>query len=145
MHLKKVSRDSQRPRPRECAEKLLCDNSSMSSNLLDKESEDLILAVIKNDCPTCQLLIPTLENLGKAGKLTVVLQDEMDFPYEDDWVVDDRELEISWSLNLDSVPTLLRFEKGEEVERTVGWSREEWRKITGDSTLGDDLPEFKPG
>ena len=117
----------------------------MSSYLLDKESEELILAVVKNDCPTCQLLIPTLENLGKAGKLTVVLQDEMDFPYEDDWVVDDRELEISWSLNLDSVPTLLRFEKGEEVERTVGWSREEWRKITGDSTLGDDLPEFKPG
>ena len=117
----------------------------MGSYLLDKENDDLILAVVKNDCPTCQLLIPTLENLGEAGKLTVVLQDEMDFPYEADWVLDDRDLEISWNLNLDSVPTLLRFNKGEEVERTVGWSREEWRKITGVPTLGGDLPEFKPG
>ena len=117
----------------------------MGSYLLDKENDDLILAVVKNDCPTCQLLIPTLENLGETGKLTVVLQDEMNFPYEADWVLDDRDLEISWNLNLDSVPTLLRFDKGEEVERTVGWSREEWRKMTGVPTLGDDLPEFKPG
>ena len=145
MQFKKVSRDIQRPRPRERLAKLLCDNSSMGSYLLDKENDDLILAVVKNDCPTCQLLIPTLENLGEAGKLTVVLQDEMDFPYEADWVLDDRDLEISWNLNLDSVPTLLRFDKGEEVERTVGWSREEWRKMTGVPTLGDDLPEFKPG
>ncbi len=117
----------------------------MSSHLLDKKSKDMILAVVKNDCPTCQLLIPTLESLGKAGKLTVVLQDEMDFPYEADWVVDDSELEISWNLDLEFVPTLLHLKNGEEVERTVGWSRKEWRKITGDSTLGDDLPEFKPG
>ena len=94
MQFKKVSRDIQRPRPREHLEKLLCDNSSMGSYLLDKENDDLILAVVKNDCPTCQLLIPTLENLGEAGKLTVVLQDEMDFPYEADWVLDDRDLEI---------------------------------------------------
>ena len=52
----------------------------MGNYLLDEESEDLILAVIKNDCPTCQLLIPTLDDLGKTGKLTVVLQDEIDFP-----------------------------------------------------------------
>ena len=89
----------------------------MGTYLLDEKSEDLILAVIKNDCPTCQLLIPTLDDLGKTGKLTVVLQDEMDFP----------------------------FKNGKEVARTVGWSREEWRKITGDPTLGDNLPEFKPG
>ena len=81
----------------------------MSSYLLDKESEELLIAVIKNDCPTCQLLIPTLDNLGKAGKVTVVLQDEIDFPSEADWVIDDKELEVSWNLNLDSVPTLLQI------------------------------------
>ena len=117
----------------------------MGTYLLDEKSEDLILAVIKNDCPTCQLLIPTLDALGKTGKLTVVLQDEMDFPSEAGWVIDDRDLEVSWNLNLDSVPTLLHFKKGKEIARTVGWSREEWRKITGDPTLGDNLPEFKPG
>ena len=117
----------------------------MSSYLLDKESEELLIAVIKNDCPTCQLLVPTLDNLGKAGKVTVVLQDEIDFPSEADWVIEDKELEVSWNLNLDSVPTLLHFKNGNEVKRTVGWSREEWRKFTGDPTLGDDLPEFRPG
>ena len=117
----------------------------MGTYLLNEKSEDLILAVIKNDCPTCQLLIPTLDDLGKTGKLTVVLQDEMDFPSEADWVIDDRDLEVSWNLNLDSVPTLLHFKNGKEIARTVGWSREEWRKITGDPTLGDNLPEFKPG
>ena len=60
----------------------------MGTYLLDEKSEDLILAVIKNDCPTCQLLIPTLDDLGKTGKLTVVLQDEMDFPSEAEWVDD---------------------------------------------------------
>ena len=117
----------------------------MGNYLLDEKSADVILAVIKKDCPTCQLLIPTLDDLGKTGKLTVVLQDEMDFPSEADWVIDDRELEVSWNLNLVYKRQLLYFKNGEEVERTVGWSREEWRKITGEPTLGDDLPEFKPG
>ena len=116
----------------------------MGNYLLEKESEDLILAVIKNDCPTCQLLIPTLDDLGKTGKLTVVLQDEIDFPSEADWVIDDRELEVSWNLNLDSVPTLLHFKNGEEVERTVGWSREEWRKITGNRPLGTIYQNSNP-
>ena len=111
----------------------------------EKNNHDGLIAVVKNDCPTCQLLIPMLEDLGKAGKLTVITQDEMNLPYEEDWVINDEELEISLNLDLDSVPTLLSFEKGTETSRTTGWSREDWRLLFGDSTLGENLPEFKPG
>tara|TARA_B100001123_G_scaffold84130_1_gene96349 strand:+ start:1350 stop:1703 length:354 start_codon:yes stop_codon:yes gene_type:complete len=117
----------------------------MNSPSVDTGTRDGLVAVVKNDCPTCQLLVPTLEDLGKAGKLTVITQDEMDLPYEEEWVVNDEELEISWNLELDTVPTLLNFDQGTEISRTVGWSRDEWREMFGDSDLGEDLPEFKPG
>jgi hypothetical protein len=35
-------------------------------------------------------------------------------------VVDDRELEVSWRLQVQTVPTLLRVRDGGEVERTEG-------------------------
>ena len=69
----------------------------------------------------------------------------MDFPYDEDWVIDDQSLEISWNLQIDSVPTLLSFTEGEENSRTTGWDRNRWREFTGLSMLGENLPEFKPG
>ena len=52
---------------------------------------------------------------------------------------------MSWALDVETVPTLVRVEAGQETERTVGWVRDEWRRITGNSELGADLPEFRPG
>ena len=43
------------------------------------------------------------------------------------------------------MPTLLRVVDGVEVERTVGWSRADWQRITGLDWLGDDLPVMRPG
>ena len=43
------------------------------------------------------------------------------------------------------MPTLLRVVDGVEVERTVGWSRADWQRITGLDGLGDDLPVMRPG
>jgi hypothetical protein len=43
------------------------------------------------------------------------------------------------------VPTLIRVEDGREVERTYGWHRGDWQRITGRANLGDDLPELRPG
>ncbi|MBJ7509405.1 MAG: thioredoxin, partial [Ilumatobacteraceae bacterium] len=40
---------------------------------------------------------------------------------------------------------VLRIENGVEVARTVGWVRDEWLKITGLSSLGVELPDFRPG
>jgi hypothetical protein len=39
----------------------------------------------------------------------------------------------------------VKVEGGVEVDRTVGWSRPQWEKLTGVAPLGEDLPEYRPG
>jgi hypothetical protein len=106
---------------------------------------DGLVAVVKRDCPTCALVAPVLAELAASGEpLTVYCQDDPSFP-PGVTVVDDTDLDVSLALDLDTVPTLLRVEGGAEVERTVGWSRPAWEKLTGRSPLGDGLPEHRPG
>ena len=102
------------------------------------------VAVVKRDCPTCVLVAPVLQQLADAGSLTVYSQDDPGFP-AGPTVVDDRELETSWRLGVETVPTLLRVEHGVEVERTVGWLRSAWEQLTGVPGLGPDLPDHRPG
>jgi hypothetical protein len=102
------------------------------------------VAIVKRDCPTCLLVEPVLRELAAAGPLTAYSQDDPGFPAGVP-VVDDRELEVSWRLQVETVPTLLRVEDGVEVERTVGWLRPSWEALTGVDGLGDGLPEHRPG
>ena len=60
-------------------------------------------------------------------------------------MIDDTDLSVSWHLDLDSVPTLLRIEDGVETARTTGWDRDRWEDLTKVDNLGPDLPPFKPG
>ena len=106
---------------------------------------DGLIAVVKRECPACQLVVPVLEQLAEDGGLTVFTQDDPDFPVDAPWVVDDTDLSVSWNLDLDAVPTLLRFEDGREVDRTTGWLRGAWEDLTGRNGLGPGLPAFKPG
>ena len=104
-----------------------------------------IVAVVKADCPTCRLVSPVLAELRAAGvPLTVFTQDDPGFPAGLE-PVDDTDLDVSVSLDLDTVPTLVKVEGGAEVDRIVGWSRAEWEKLTGVGPLGDALPEHRPG
>src|SRR5919206_3614860 len=104
-----------------------------------------IVAVVKADCPTCQLVAPVLAEVRAAGvELTVFTQDDPAFPDGLD-AVDDTGLDVSVALDLDTVPTLVKVEGGTEVERIVGWSRPHWEKFTGIDGLGDGLPEMRPG
>jgi hypothetical protein len=104
-----------------------------------------IVAVVKADCPTCRLVVPVLGELRAAGvALTVFTQDDPSFPDGLD-PVDDAALDVSVALDLDTVPTLVKVEGGEEVERILGWSRPQWEKLTGISPLGEDLPDYRPG
>ena len=105
---------------------------------------DGLVAVVKRDCPTCGLVAPVLAQLAGAGPLTVLSQDDPAFP-PGVRVVDDRELEASWRLQVLTVPTLLRVEGGVEVERTEGWLRERWEALTGVGGLGPGLPDHRPG
>jgi hypothetical protein len=99
------------------------------------------VAVVKQDCPTCQLVGPVLHQLVGAGvELTVYCQDDPGFPPGVE-VVDDTALDISWHLEIETVPTLV----APTGQRIVGWSRPQWEALTGITGLGPDLPDHRPG
>ncbi len=107
--------------------------------------ENGIIAVVKRECPTCELVAPVLAELVATGApLTVCSQDDPAFP-AGIAVVDDRELDISLDLDLRTVPTLVRFDDGREVDRLEGWERGAWEKFTGVAPLGEGLPDYRPG
>ncbi|WP_448616936.1 thioredoxin family protein [Modestobacter sp. URMC 112] len=97
---------------------------------------DGLVAVVKRDCPTCRLVEPVLRRLGAA----VWCQDDATW-----FDGDDTDLELSYRLGVETVPTLLRVEGGRETGRTVGWSREQWEELTGTPGLGEGLPDHRPG
>jgi hypothetical protein len=104
-----------------------------------------LVAIVKRDCPTCRLVAPVLAELaGGDDPLTVYSQDDPAFP-DGVEVVDDTALDVSFALDLDTVPTLLRVDGGEIVARTEGWMRSDWEAFTGRAPLGAGLPEYRPG
>lgn len=109
-----------------------------------------LVAVVKRDCPTCELVVPVLGQLQQgleagALDLTVYTQDDPDFPAYGGSPVDDTQLAFSWHNDIETVPTLIRFDQGRETDRIVGWSRAQWEEFTGIEQLGTDLPEHRPG
>ncbi len=106
---------------------------------------DGLVAIVKRDCPTCRLVAPVLAELADGAlPLTVYSQDDPAFP-DAVKVVDDTDLDVSFALELETVPTLLRVADGEIVDRTEGWLRPEWEALTGRAPLGPGLPEYRPG
>ena len=106
---------------------------------------DGLVAVVKRDCPTCELVVPVLDDLHDRAGLTVITQDDPHFPADADWVRHDHDLALSWHHGIETVPTLLQIAGGVEQQRTVGWSRDEWEQLTGVDGLGDGLPDWRPG
>ncbi|SET19317.1 MULTISPECIES: thioredoxin family protein [Marinobacter] len=107
---------------------------------------DGLIVVAKRDCPTCQLVEPLLPDIERqAGPLTVYSQDDPAFAAGVRGAQYDSTLEHSFRLQTEFVPTLIRVENGEEVERTYGWHRDDWRRLTGIEGLGEDLPMMRPG
>jgi len=104
-----------------------------------------LVVVAKRDCPTCRLVAPVCAELATRAGATVYSQDDPSFPDEVGAVRDDRSLEISWHLRIDTVPTLVRLEGGRETGRAVGWHRGEWEALSGIDGLGDGLPGERPG
>ena len=107
--------------------------------------DDGLVAVVKRDCPTCVEIAPALAALAASDVgLSVYSQDDPTFP-NGLHVIDDRELAVSYHHDIETVPTLLRVVDGQEVERTVGWLRPDWERVTGVSGLAPDAPEYLPG
>src|SRR5438132_11870819 len=106
---------------------------------------DGLVAVVKRDCPTCVLTAPVLGDLARDAGLTVYTQDDPAFPETVPRRIDDTALDVSYRLEIEIVPTLIRFAEGREVGRTYGWDRGEWERLSGIAGLGRDLPEARPG
>src|SRR5689334_8030300 len=93
--------------------------------------QDGLVAIVKRDCPTCTLAEPVLGELSRRldGRLAVYTQDDPGFPATVPGRIDDTALDVSHRLKIEIVPTLIRFERGREIERTVGWDRGEWERV----------------
>ncbi len=106
-------------------------------------SDTTFTLVVKRDCPTCTMLVPVYQQLEVSRKLKILTQDDPSFPSPT--AVDDRSLEQSFRLDIETVPTLIKFAAGAETGRIVGWHREEWEEFTGVAALGPGLMPSKPG
>lgn len=108
--------------------------------------KDGLILVVKRDCATCTMLEPLFGQLAQgATPFSVYSQDDPTFPSSVPDVIDDSELERSYLLNIEVVPTLISMERGREVGRVVGWDRKAWQDLTGLSDLGELFPERRPG
>ena len=113
-------------------------------SLIPKDFSGFV-AVVKRDCETCRAIARVLADWTGQRSLLVYSQDDPAFPEGCDGVNDDRELELSYRLDIEIVPTLIRFEAGREVDRLAGWQREDWRQMTEMPELGEGLIAFSPG
>ena len=105
---------------------------------------DGIVIVVKEECATCHAVGSVIVQLDEATTLTVYTQDDPNFP-SDVASVHDGDLAVSWHHGIETVPTVIRVVDGVEVERTIGWHRQEWERVTGVTGLGPDLPAMRPG
>jgi hypothetical protein len=105
---------------------------------------DGIVVIVKEECETCQTVVPVLAQLDRAVDLTLYTQDDPDFPAAPA-AEHDADLAVSWHHDIETGPTLIKVVDGVEVERTVGWLRTDWERITGVDGLGDGLPPMRPG
>lgn len=104
-----------------------------------------LVAVVKRDCPTCEMTAPVLGELARRAGLAVYTQDDPSFPETVPGRIDDTALNASYRLGVEIVPTLIRFAEGREIGRTFGWDRGEWERLSGVAGLGPGLPEARPG
>ena len=105
---------------------------------------DGLVAIVKRDCPTCRLVAPVLAEIADGTvPLTVYSQDDPTFP-DAVKVVDDTDLEVSFALELETVPTLLHIAGGEIVDRTEGWLRPEWEALTGQAPSSSRVRPCRP-
>ena len=100
--------------------------------------DDGLVVFLKAECPTCRLVTPVLDRLSA----TLLVQDD---PAAFPGALDDTGLAASYAAKIEFVPTLIRRQAGQEVARTHGWDRAEWRGVAADAALGADLPAFRPG
>lgn len=125
-----------------------------------------LIAIVKEDCPTCGLVMPLLEafhrNYGEQLDVRVVGQTLdgnatlIDRHALTCAVLDDSRLKVSFAYDIDMVPSVFVADAhGGKLERVEGFDRAEWQRL--DATLAElagakparidwaALPAWRPG
>jgi len=106
---------------------------------------DGLVIVVKRECETCRMVVPVISQLRESGaNVTLYVQDDPAFP-DGLNAIADTDLSVSWHHDIETVPTVIRVANGRELERTVGWRRDEWERVAETPGLGPELPAFRPG
>jgi hypothetical protein len=120
-----------------------------------------LLCFVKEDCPTCNTVMPLLEQIHRASDdgLTVlaagqtsagnaVLQEQHALTVP---LLDDASLKVSFTYRIDIVPTLILADSsGQELQRLQGFVKSEWQQMVDDLALADSIPwepypDWRPG
>ncbi|MBC6410464.1 MAG: thioredoxin family protein [Ekhidna sp.] len=108
-------------------------------------SNNDLLLFLKQDCETCQLVKPVVDDLKKKGvDIEVYVQDYPDY-YEELSPNDDTSLEASFNWNVETTPTLIQTSGKGSTLRVEGWDKKGWQDVLGVEDLGENLPDFRPG
>ena len=87
-------------------------NNSQFYNKIKNSDKLLVVDFFATWCGPCKMLAPVFESLGQ----------EMDNNVEFAKIDIDRSLELAQDYDVASVPTLIAFKDGKEVERIVGFA-----------------------
>ena len=91
------------------------------------------------------MIQPVMAELARWNSELVVFAQDDPSGFEDLAVTDDTSLEQSFHHDIETVPTIIRFANGKEVDRTIGWSRKDWERVAERSGLGGSLPALQSG
>ena len=117
------------------------------------------LAFLKEDCPTCNLVMPLLQALHDSGDMAVLAPGQTahgnrrlverhgaTFP-----VLDDSSLKVSFAYGVETVPLVLLADgDGAQAARLEGFDRAEWHALFANHAPNavadwDWLPPWRPG
>ncbi len=122
-----------------------------------------VVCFVKDDCPTCHVVMPVLDALhqacgeqvdffvaGQTKDGNAALRETFAPPFA---LLDDDSLKVSFAYDIDTVPSLfLADADGAQTQSLVGFVREEWQSLAESLSTGNSpdvdwsaLPEWRPG
>ena len=123
------------------------------------QARPTVLCFVKEDCPTCNLVMPLLQALHASSDVTVlapgqtaegnrVLAERHNLALP---LLDDSTLKVSFAYDVETVPLVLLADRdGRELDRLVGFDKGEWqaffaRHASKAVVDWDALPAWRPG
>ena len=111
-----------------------------------------LLCFVKEDCPTCDISMPLIEQIHRAygdsvqvlsigqeaeGNAVLVERHGLTMP-----MLDDSALSVSYNYDLDTVPTVILTDgDGVEQRRFIGFGRDDWRNLVAELAAASDSAE----